>query len=348
MIVEIPCDIVRVSGLSWNHLNFDGCNWLFNEGDFPNPPQDPPNIPRAFNLNPGAKNVKVSIRNCTFIGDNQHDTTESSVYSLTGYANSIFVENCHHEAWGKCFNLTGFEVDPTFYQIGEIKGVGVSLSDSAKAFTFLEFAKEDWRGEVDISFYTQFGIQGATLMTAVRDPRHHGVLRSGGNLNLPASVAQVETFVTRADVGGDLDGKYFQLNDQDGSVGFWIDVDNSGTTIPAGAAALDRDVKITGVVTNDSATDVAVAVAAAIQGDSKYATATNAGNLVTVTHADSGEVAQGMDWDANFTLFLVSVTGTSGYKFSGFGNNPKWWRYKAHATGAKATGNSAYEFILAQ
>lgn len=124
------------------------------------------------------------------------------------------------------------------------------------------------------------------------------------------SVAQIETFTTVADVADSLDGTFFQLSDEDGTVGIWIDTDDSGTTIPAGASALDRALEVTTIATNDTAEDVATKVAAVINADSKFS-ASAVGAVVTVTHATAGAVGDGVDGDTGFTAFTVTTNGTT-------------------------------------
>jgi len=93
--------------------------------------------------------------------------------------------------------------------------------------------------------------------------------------------SEISKITTVADVADSLDGKYFLLYDKSGSVGVWIDVDNSGTGAPAGALAAARQIEVTGVVTDDTAAAVAAAVQAAIDADSQF-TATVSSNVVTV------------------------------------------------------------------
>jgi len=125
-----------------------------------------------------------------------------------------------------------------------------------------------------------------------------------------AAIAQVESFVTVADVAADLDATFLQLSDSGGTVGVWIDVDDSGTLIPAGAGALTRDIEVTGVVTGDPANTVAIAVAAAIHADAEF-TAAAVGNVVTVTQVTAGIVADGVDGDTLFTTFTVITDGAA-------------------------------------
>jgi hypothetical protein len=122
-----------------------------------------------------------------------------------------------------------------------------------------------------------------------------------------AAVAQIETFTTRADSSDDLDGKWFQLSDEDGTVAFWFDVDDSGTSAPS--HGMDRAVEITTIATDDADTVVATKVATAVNADSKFA-ASEVGAVVTVTHATAGAVGNGADGDATFTAFTVTTPGT--------------------------------------
>jgi len=118
---------------------------------------------------------------------------------------------------------------------------------------------------------------------------------------------ETETITCVADTAGSLDGTYFILHDEDGSVAFWIDVDDSGTAQPT--LTVDRYVEITGIATGDSATAVATAVASAIDGDSKFS-ASAASNVVTVTHGDDSPQYPGFPQTAGFTFAVTGYRGT--------------------------------------
>jgi hypothetical protein len=124
-----------------------------------------------------------------------------------------------------------------------------------------------------------------------------------------AGVKETTDFTAAADVAGSLNQTYFLLQDEHGSVGFWIDVDDSGSTIPAGASAADRAVEITTVSTGDSATTVGSAVYAAIIADSKFeAGIDNADGTFTVQSTTYGAKTDGADGDTGFTI----AEGTAG------------------------------------
>ena len=111
------------------------------------------------------------------------------------------------------------------------------------------------------------------------------------------------TITTRADSSDDLDGKYFILYDQAGvSYAWWFDIDDSGTTIPAGASAADNAYEITTVATDATANTVATAVGARIDANagtkfeavvasnvvSTYVLAVGAMTTTTIDAGDSG------------------------------------------------------------
>lgn len=146
-------------------------------------------------------------------------------------------------------------------------------------------------------------------------------------LSANAFVAQVETLTLTkderdveayditcvADVADSLDGTYFRLYDLSGSVGFWIDVDDSGTTIPSGASGADRAVEITGIATGDTAATVASVVAAAINADAQFSASASVAD-VSVTAATGGALVDPSIGDTGFTLTMTTQgSDTSNY-----------------------------------
>jgi len=118
------------------------------------------------------------------------------------------------------------------------------------------------------------------------------------------------TIDTVADVAASLDQTWFRINEVGGSIGFWIDVDDSGSTIPAGAAAMDRAVEITTINTGDSASVVATKVAAALQADAAISSASAIGSQISYVAAVAGALADFSDGDTGFT-FNTTVQGRS-------------------------------------
>lgn len=139
------------------------------------------------------------------------------------------------------------------------------------------------------------------------------------------SVKEITQLLCVADVDDSLDKKYFILQDDVGSVGFWYDTDNSGTQVdPALVAATDRQVEITTVTTGMTSTQVGTATYNAIVADSKFeagvdggagtitvqsstygvksaASEGNAGHTITEDTAGSGSAIDGTYWIAQDT-----------------------------------------------
>lgn len=97
-----------------------------------------------------------------------------------------------------------------------------------------------------------------------------------------SSRQEVTSITTVADVSDSLDGLYFVLRDEVGTVGVWIDVDDGGGSAPAGALACARQIEVTTIATGDSAATVASKIAAVLEADSKF-TASALSNVITCT-----------------------------------------------------------------
>ena len=163
---------------------------------------------------------------------------------------------------------------------------------------------------------------------------HYEIEFADGDMN-PTKLELVDCV---ADDSGSLDGKFFTLYDADGSVGVWIDVDDSGTSAPAGATALDRQIEVTGISTDDDADAVATAIATALDADEKF-NAVATGDKVAVTHEDSGVLTDGSDGDTGFSF---SVPG------EGLNGQPKktFWLYLGGVTNSGNERTWAAEKVL--
>ena len=115
------------------------------------------------------------------------------------------------------------------------------------------------------------------------------------------SVKEITDIETVADVADSLDGTYFILYDDAGSVAFWIDVDDSGTAEPAHGA--DRSVEITTIVTDDSKGTVGDKVYAAVTGDADFEAGSNDNNgNLTIQCATYGVRSDGTAGTSGFTV----------------------------------------------
>jgi hypothetical protein len=139
----------------------------------------------------------------------------------------------------------------------------------------------------------------------------------------PGTKEITEIITTKEDQNTTLDGKYFILYDDNGSVAFWFDV-VGGTTEPAHGAT--RAVKITTISAADSITVVGTAVYAAIIADSKFeAGADPVTGTITVQSTTYGVKTDGTAGDSGFsvsedTAGVDPVLGTRGFVVDDAGN----------------------------
>lgn len=131
-----------------------------------------------------------------------------------------------------------------------------------------------------------------------------------GYINASSVTADVKE-ITKLDLTGivaaDLDGKYLVIWDEVGEVAFWFDVDNSGTTIPAGASAIDagvgRALEITTITTGMTVAQQGTAIYNAIVGDSKFEAGSAASTpVITVQSSTNGFKTVGRDGDSGIAI----------------------------------------------
>ena len=120
------------------------------------------------------------------------------------------------------------------------------------------------------------------------------------------AVAEITDIQCVADVSGSLDGAYFILygGGTEAATAFWIDVDDSGTSEPSHGAP--NSVEITTISTNDTANDVASAIATIINAESEWSASAST-DTITVTDAFKGARTDAFDGDTA-TSFVFSVT----------------------------------------
>lgn len=124
--------------------------------------------------------------------------------------------------------------------------------------------KKHWIPEDEL--FTAF-INGADVDGTIPGTRYRvmGYQASGS-----AALTETTELETVGDTGGSLDGKYFTLHDQAGSVAVWFDIDDSGTVAPTHGAS--RALEVTSVRTDSTAAQVAAALAAALDSDPSFST----------------------------------------------------------------------------
>lgn len=142
-----------------------------------------------------------------------------------------------------------------------------------------------------------------------------------GNITVPNEVI---TILCRADVAGNIDGKYFTISSRTTNYKVWFNVDSGGNAPAAGGATL---VPIA-VTTNDTAATIATAVNTALNGLEGILSTRDTATL-TVTF--QGDVTQAADVDSGVTITVVTqgksaVIGTTignlrGLAFQGAAQN---------------------------
>ena len=111
-----------------------------------------------------------------------------------------------------------------------------------------------------------------------------------------------------------LDGKYFTLTDDIGTVAYWYDVDNNGTAAPTVSGAY-RYVKIATVITADTAATVATKTSQYLDLDVKFSSTVSI-STITVVNTFNGDVTVGGAGTSGFTI-AKTVIGTSDNSIDG-------------------------------
>lgn len=104
-----------------------------------------------------------------------------------------------------------------------------------------------------------------------------------------------------------LDGMGILLEDQNGTVAFWVDVDDSGTALPGWAASADRAVEVTSITTADlaDANAIAAKMQAAIDADAQFSV-TVSDDTIVITDAAEGARADAIDQGTNADIEVTT------------------------------------------
>jgi uncharacterized phage protein gp47/JayE len=144
-----------------------------------------------------------------------------------------------------------------------------------------------------------------------------------------AGTPEISVFTTIADVIGTpstvtitttsavtLDGTYFTMYDNAGSVKVWFDLDNNGTSEPV-SPAHDRTIKVATLVTGDTATVVATKIAAYLSNDSAFLNVFSTPTQVIFDMAQNGPVASPIDGTPATTFVFAVSPGTADVSLDG-------------------------------
>jgi hypothetical protein len=179
----------------------------------------------------------------------------------------------------------------------------------------------------DIEVNLTSGMTAAQVATATYnaihgDSKFNGVSDASGTIVVVSTTYGNKTGQTAGNSGftvtehtagaaSALTGKYFLLRDAGGTVGVWFDIGNEGTAAPAGASGATRALEVNTIARGATAAAVATALAAVLDGDSKYA-AVAADTKVTVTQSELGVRVDAADGDTGFTFSTTTQGSATG------------------------------------
>lgn len=148
-----------------------------------------------------------------------------------------------------------------------------------------------------------------TQRSTWKDKHDRGILHYDSvQCHLPYSGAKI---TPRADAAGNLDGTYFVLAGQGTSECFWFDLDNNGTTQPAGScAAAGFQTKISSLNTGATSAQVNSAVLSAVDASPRFVAYASGSSYVNVV----GGVEDGLQ-----------SAGTTGFTLA-FNNSQNSWK----------------------
>lgn len=109
--------------------------------------------------------------------------------------------------------------------------------------------------------------------------------------------------------GGDstTDGTYFEIYDDTGLVAVWLTITIPPPGSPPGGAY--RTINVTGITTDETATNIASAIAATLAADGQFTPTTSTSNVVTITNTSTMSHSAG---NAGTTPFVYMLTNTGG------------------------------------
>ena len=195
----------------------------------------------------------------------------------------------------------------TFILYDKAGSVGVWIDSDAAETAPVEALACTRQIKVTITALDLIGTVGTAIYNALdSDSQFIGVSNdTAGTIVIKDAVGGVRTAGTKGTtpftvtnnvvgVVSNLDGKYFVLNDEGGSVGVWFDVDNRGTSAPS--TGCTRTLEVTTVATGDSAATIGGLLRTAIDADSKFnqsgagstCVAVNIATQALAQHANAG------------------------------------------------------------
>jgi hypothetical protein len=146
--------------------------------------------------------------------------------------------------------------------------------------------------------------------TAAENNGYELWIGEGSQWDIPQSVSTAAvseiTDVTAVAEAGNIDGTYFLIYDNVGSVAVWFDVGDTGSLEPTHGA--NRSIEVTGVGAGNTANQVAAAIQAAVDADPAFSAPVPGAAVVNITEVTGGDRIDGSAQTSPFTV-VVSQQG---------------------------------------
>lgn len=153
----------------------------------------------------------------------------------------------------------------------------------------------------DVIKFLEGALKGQYLKVVSLEDSTHLRLEDAASLNY-AGVAEKTSITCLADSAGSLDGKYFTIKSANDATSYyvWLDVDAGGNDPLASGTAIPVSIS-----SNDSAEDVAAAVAAALEANADFTAYTNSAEVVVI-NAAVGPSTDAADSDTGFSISVLT------------------------------------------
>jgi len=120
-----------------------------------------------------------------------------------------------------------------------------------------------------------------------------------GTFTVNLGIKETTSVTCKPDTAGALNGKGFQLQDVDGSVGIWLD--EGASAMPAIVAASNRFIKVT-ITSGDTADQIATDIKTALDADAYYTTNIVNGYKLEIADGQGGSRANADAGDSTFVI----------------------------------------------